>query len=214
MEKTRIEELMKSTPLLIKDCGAEPELRKRITEVYVKYGQHRSLPAESFADEMSTLSGMMLSDIKDDRKLSTLHTGEIGYAFSEGIKGRLFRDDSIGVNYRLMARWLDAYVNYPERQAAYIDSRRNERRVQAHKYSDEEIWEIIRREYAEYCDWKVRDMQIRNGLVAGTLEPVPQCYDYGNVFIKFLKRELGNDMDAFSNLRDVFDFWYKIQKEL
>lgn len=198
---------MKSTPLLINDGGAEPELRKRITEVYVKYGQHRSLPAESFADEMSTLSGMMLSDIKDDRKLSTLHTGEIGYAFAEGIKGRLFRDDSIGVNYRLMARWLDAYVNYPERQAAYIDSRRNERRLQAHKYSDEEIWEIIRREYSEYCDWRARS-RCADGAVAEICGDMPHCYDYGGVYLRFLHRN-AKGADRFGSLQEVFEHWFE-----
>lgn len=206
MEKTRIEELMKSTPLLIKDGGAEPELRKRITEAYVKYGQHRSLPAESFADEMSTLSGMMLSDISDDGRLSTLHTGEIGYAFAEGIKGRLFRDDSIGITYRLMTRWLDAYVNSPERQAAYIESRRNERRVQAHKYTDEDIWEIIRREYAEYCDWKARDRR-EEGTVAVMCGDMPQCYDFGKVYLRFLHRKV-EGTDGFGSLREIFDYWF------
>ena len=206
MEKTRIEELIRTTPLLIEDGGAETELRKRITETFVKYGQHRSLTPEAFTDEMSTLSGLMLSDIRGDGRLSSLHTGEIGYAFSEGIKGRLFRDDSIGVNYRLMARWLDAYVNSPERQAAYIDSRRNERRVPVHKYTDEEIWEIIRREYAEYCDWKARERRA-DGTVAGMYGDMPQCYDFGKVSLRFLHRN-AEGTDGFGSLREIFDYWF------
>lgn len=213
MEKTRIEELIKSTPLLIDDGGAEAELRKRITEVYVKYGQHRSLPQEDFSEEMSMLSGLMLSGIREDGRLSTLHTGEINYAFSEGIKGRLFRDDSIGVNYRLMARWLDAYINSPERQSAYHECRRVEGRLPVHEYTDDEIWQIIRREYAEYCAWRRSDKQIRSGVIAGMLGPMPQCYDFGKVFIGFIRRKV-NGMDGFSSLRDVFDYWYEQGREL
>lgn len=207
MEKTRIEELINSTPLLIDDGGAETELRKRITEVYVKYGQHRSLPQEDFSEEMATLAGLMLSDIKDDGRLSTLHTGEISYAFSEGIKGRLFRDDSIGINYKLIMRWLDAYVNSPERQSAYMESRRSSRRIPAHKYTDDEIWQIIRREYAEYCDWKVNNKKIMDGAISDMLGTMPQCYDFGKVYLRFLHRKV-EGTDGFGSLREVFDSWY------
>lgn len=213
MEKTRILELIKTTPLLVEDGGAEAELRKRITETFVKYGQHRSLAPEAFTDEMSTLSGLMLSDIRDDGRLSTLHTGEISYAFSEGIKGRLFRDDSIGINYKLIMRWLDTYVNSPERQSAYMESSRSSRRIPAHKYTDDEIWQIIRREYAEYCDWKVNGKKIMDGAISGMLGPMPQCYDFGKVFIGFIRRKV-DGMDGFSSLRDVFDYWYEQGREL
>lgn len=208
MEKARILELIKTTPLLVEDGGAEAELRKRITETFVKYGQHRSLAPEAFTDEMSTLSGLMLSDIRGDGRLSSLHTGEISYAFSEGMKGRLFRDDSVSVSYRLMMRWLDAYANSQERMSASYECRREAGRLPAHRYTDDEIWQIIRREYEEYCDWRMREKQIRNGVIAGMLGPMPQCYDFGKVFIGFLKRNV-DGMAAFSSLRDVFEYWYE-----
>lgn len=207
MEKTRILELIKTTPLLVEDGGAEAELRKRITETFVKYGQHRSLAPEAFTDEMSMLSGLMLSDIRDDNKLSTLHTGEINYAFSEGIKGRLFRDDSIGVNYRLMTRWLDAYVNSPERKAAYIDSRRNEKRIPARMYTDEDVWQIIRNAYAEYCDWRARGKRA-DGAVAEICGDMPQCYDYGGVYLHFLHRN-AKGADRFGSIQEVFEHWFE-----
>ena len=186
MEKTRIEELIKSTPLLIDDGGAEAELRKRITETFVKYGQHRSLAPEAFTDEMSTLSGLMLSDIRGDGRLSSLHTGEIGYAFS---------------------RWLDAYVNSPERQAAYIDSRRNERRIPARMYTDEDVWQIIRNEYAEYCEWRARSRRADNA-VAEICGDMPQCYDYGGVYLRFLHRN-AKGADRFGSLQEVFEHWFE-----
>lgn len=180
------------------DCGyALGIIRKEVHEVFVKTGMHRRLNADDYSNEVSIISGLLLQDFRSDKLYRTMRIGEVGYCFSNGLKGRLGDNRNFDITYESLIRWVEAYVRHPARVAAleahnreeYERKRLNEKKLIACPKYDAEA--ETKKAFEDYCKYRERMSRMK----ASSKEPrrigdlsVPiSCLDHGGMKMEWLR---------------------------
>lgn len=156
MEKKSIIKAMEEG-MLISEMSEEAALtflNNKIAEVYIINGLHRQVQPDKFNEEVRFCATALYKDILSDAKYSRLHDSEIGYIFSEGLKGRLGTDKDIVITCKSLLRWIEGYVThfeYREARREYLDSRRPvPKALPRHEWTDDDYRRIVKEAYAEY----------------------------------------------------------------
>lgn len=162
MDKNIIKNAMESgVPLPeMSETAALTLLNNRVMEVYVKNGLHRQMSQERFNEEVKFCSSALYRDILSDKIYARLRDVEIGYIFSEGLKGRLGADKDIVVTYKSLLRWIEGYVRhqeYKEARRLYLEERRPVTlEIKRREWTDDDYGRLVRDAYADYADYRRR----------------------------------------------------------
>lgn len=142
------------------ETSALTRLNNEIMKVYVMNGLHRQMQSDRFNEEVGFCASTLYGDILSDTKYSRLRDSEIGFIFSEGMKGRLGTDKDIVITCKSLLRWIEGYVThfeYKEARRAYLDSRRQTpKALPRHEWTDDDYRRIVDDAYTEYKDYRRR----------------------------------------------------------
>lgn len=162
MDKNIIKNAMESgVPLPeMSETAALTLLNNRVMEVYVKNGLHRQMTQERFDEEVKFCASSLYRDILSDKSYARLRDVEIGYMFTEGLKGRLGSDKDIVVTYKSLLRWIEGYVRhqeYKEARRLYLEERRPVTlAIKRREWTDEDSRRLVEDAYADYADYRRR----------------------------------------------------------
>lgn len=160
MEKKSIIKAMEEGMLIseMSEAAALTFLNNKIAEVYIINGLHRQVQPDKFNEEVRFCATALYKDILSDAKYSRLHDSEIGYIFSEGLKGRLGTDKDIVITCKSLLRWIEGYVThfeYKEARREYLDSRRPvPKALPRREWTDDDYRRIVREAYEEYKSYR------------------------------------------------------------
>ena len=136
------------------ETSALTRLNNEIMKVYVMNGLHRQMQSDRFNEEVVFCASTLYGDILSDAKYSRLRDSEIGFIFSEGMKGRLGTDKDIVITCKSLLRWIEGYVThfeYREAQRAYLESRRPARKeLPRREWTDDDCRRVVYEAYSEY----------------------------------------------------------------
>lgn len=185
MEKKSIIKAMEEGMLIseMSEAAALTFLNNKIAEVYIINGLHRQVQPDKFNEEVRFCATALYKDILSDAKYSRLHDSEIGYIFSEGLKGRLGSDKDIVITCKSLLRWIEGYVThfeYREARRAYLDSRRSvPKALPRHEWTDEDYRRIVKEAYAEYKAYResLNDDELPSPEVAPGIKPIGSLMD-------------------------------------
>ena len=187
----------------LKPEEALTRLNNEIMTVYVMNGLHRSMQPEAFREEVRTCAVAMYNEFVNDPLYKTVRDKEISYIFSNGMKGRLNTDKDIGLSYKNLIRWVEGYVNHPERKEAlrmwFDEHRPKPPQLPPHVTTKEDYIRMVNEAWADYREYKLNEESRQEAIKKGAYKKSRQpkaigevlgfpitCNDYGKVRIGYL----------------------------
>lgn len=205
MDKRFIKALLEEGRMIsdIPQEDALVKLNNDIMTVYVMNGLHRGLQADAFKEEVRACAVAMYQELTTDPAYKSIRDREVPYIFSNGMKGRLNTDKDIGLSYKNLIRWVEGYVNHPERKEAlrmwFDEHRPKPPQLPPHVTTKEDYIRMVNEAWADYREYKLNEERRQEAIKKGTYKKSRQpkaigevlgfpitCHDYGKVRIGYL----------------------------
>lgn len=180
------------------------KLNNDIMTVYVMNGLHRGMQPDAFKEEVRTCAVAMYQELTTDPAYLSVRDKEVPYIFSNGMKGRLNTDKDIGLTYKNLIRWVEGYVNHPERKEAmklYLEEHRPKPpQLPPHETTEDDYVRMVNDAWSDWCEYKRSEEQRKEAIKKGAFKkrskqpkaigevigfPIA-CRDYGKIKIGYL----------------------------